>query len=304
MTTIYIAGPMTGIPEFNFPAFHAAEAMLKAEGHTVVNPARHDEEQGLDVTGLTGFEAPDGFDLTETLLWDLEQVAHVDVVYLLRGWENSKGARAEVALARALGKEVWHQPGPRVVGLGGLLASGKDAVADHLVDKHGFVKLNMSEPLHEAMLALDPYVAAVPDCPTPGSIIRYSELVQRVGYTEAKTWPEVRALLQRLGTDVGRNMFGENVWTDIAARKIDALTAEGRDVVITGLRFHNELEMVAQRGTTVWVSRPVENGGTAPDPAAHESETSLRWTDFSDLIENVGSLADLHAEADWRLGLA
>ena len=42
MKHIYIAGPMRGYPEFNFPAFYAAEERLRARGHAVFNPARRD----------------------------------------------------------------------------------------------------------------------------------------------------------------------------------------------------------------------------------------------------------------------
>lgn len=109
---LYIAGKMTGLPEFNFPAFFAAEKQLNDSGTETVNPARHDVENGLDVTGLTGNENPEGFDLKAALLWDLQQVADVDGIYLLDGWETSKGAAAELALARALGKQVVYQTPP------------------------------------------------------------------------------------------------------------------------------------------------------------------------------------------------
>ncbi|MGB3485339.1 MAG: DUF4406 domain-containing protein [Mycobacterium sp.] len=48
---IYVAGPMRGIPEFNFPAFHAAAAKLRADGHHVFNPAERDiETHGVDIS--------------------------------------------------------------------------------------------------------------------------------------------------------------------------------------------------------------------------------------------------------------
>ncbi|WP_201799299.1 dATP/dGTP diphosphohydrolase domain-containing protein [Subtercola vilae] len=109
---LYIAGKMTGLPEFNFPAFFAAEEALKSRGIESVNPARHDQDNGLDVTGMDGTESPEGFDLKAALLWDLAQVADADGVYLLDGWETSKGAAAELALARALGKEIIFQTDP------------------------------------------------------------------------------------------------------------------------------------------------------------------------------------------------
>lgn len=108
--TAYIAGPMRAIPEFNFPAFFAAEAALHEAGWLTINPARHDvDDTGFDPKGMTGNEdlAEFGFDLAEALSWDLEQIAkNADAVVLLPGWERSKGARAEVALAEALGKRV------------------------------------------------------------------------------------------------------------------------------------------------------------------------------------------------------
>lgn len=107
MTKVYIAGPMTGIPEFNFPAFDAAAEKYRAMGWEVVNPAEHDREAGLDVTGMTGDPAEAeaaGFVLTDALLWDLHQVAECDGIVLLAGWSRSSGAKAELALAAALGK--------------------------------------------------------------------------------------------------------------------------------------------------------------------------------------------------------
>lgn len=103
---VYLAGPMRGIPEFNFPAFASAAHHWRSAGVAVVSPAEHDLGTGFDPTGLTGDEdlAELDFDLTATLLWDLEQVAKADVIVLLPGWEQSSGVRAELATAAALGK--------------------------------------------------------------------------------------------------------------------------------------------------------------------------------------------------------
>lgn len=105
MSTIYLAGPMRGIPEFNFPAFFHAEELLRQKGHTVINPARHDVELGFRWHGLTGNEdlSEHNFDLHTTLAWDLAQVLTADQVALLPGWQQSAGARAEVAAAEAVG---------------------------------------------------------------------------------------------------------------------------------------------------------------------------------------------------------
>lgn len=286
---VYISGPMTGLPDYNFPAFFEAAAKLKAEGWAPTNPAYKDLQNG-DVEKVDGrYVMTDRFDLGRVLLDDLACVRHANAIYLLEGWEKSKGARAEHALAVALDKEIIFEPStPPLVGIGGLLASGKDTVADYLVEHHGYTKLNMSEPLHEAMLALNPIVS-----PGLDPVLRYGELVAAVGYTAAKENPEVRRLLQALGTEVGRKMFGENVWVDIAGRKIDALRAEGKPVVITGIRYPNELEMIRSRkgGHALWVARNVAQG-------AHASETSVQATDFDITIENISTLDALYASTE------
>jgi hypothetical protein len=86
---LYIAGPMTGYHAFNYPAFNAAQAKLERAGYEVINPAR----QGF------GLEYPDYLALA------LADVFACDAIALLPGWEGSKGVKAELALADALGKD-------------------------------------------------------------------------------------------------------------------------------------------------------------------------------------------------------
>ena len=111
---LYLAGPMRGIPEFNFPAFAKATFLLRYLGHEVFNPAEKDCEQyGTDISkgNATGSEqqaaAQHGFNLREALGVDLAWICtHADGIALLPGWRNSKGATAEHATAVALGLEV------------------------------------------------------------------------------------------------------------------------------------------------------------------------------------------------------
>lgn len=107
---VYLAGPMQGLPEFNFPAFHAFAAKLRADGFDVFSPAEKDiERTGKDIskgnaTGCHVQAAADGFNLRDALADDTWFICkEADAVALLPGWENSKGAQAEWALARALG---------------------------------------------------------------------------------------------------------------------------------------------------------------------------------------------------------
>jgi hypothetical protein len=89
---IYIAGPMTGIDELNFPAFHAAAARLRALGHEVVNPAEINPDPGA--SWQTCMHA------------DLAQLVTCDAIALLPGWEGSRGAELERHVAYALGMHV------------------------------------------------------------------------------------------------------------------------------------------------------------------------------------------------------
>jgi hypothetical protein len=89
---LYIAGPMSGYPDFNFPAFHAAAKALRAEGYTVVSPAEIAPEHGRDWTYY--------------MRKDLAEMLKCDTIYLLRGWSLSKGALLEKHVAEALGMRV------------------------------------------------------------------------------------------------------------------------------------------------------------------------------------------------------
>jgi hypothetical protein len=106
---VYIAGPMRGIAGFNFAAFDEAADILKAIGYTVCNPADRDREAHGDIgwsytTGDLDAVAEQGFSLREALAYDTDWISkHADAVAVLPGWEASRGARAEVALAHALG---------------------------------------------------------------------------------------------------------------------------------------------------------------------------------------------------------
>ena len=103
MARVYIAGPMTGYPEYNFPAFHRAAADWRREGWDVTNPAEMDE-------ALDGFNAKtDAAKSHEHYMWrDLPALCACDAIALLPGWERSKGCRNEVAVARMCGLEFYH----------------------------------------------------------------------------------------------------------------------------------------------------------------------------------------------------
>lgn len=102
---IYIAGPMTGYSDHNFPAFDKAQKLLEAEGHRVLSPAQLDRAVGVHEDTV---ELPPDF-LREAVLRDIATIFFCQAIYLLKGWENSKGARAEKAFCEWLGLEIRYE---------------------------------------------------------------------------------------------------------------------------------------------------------------------------------------------------
>jgi hypothetical protein len=91
---IYIAGPMTGLPEHNRPAFHEAAALLRSHGFDVLNPAELDESENA------GEIKPWEYYLRRDLG---ALLAQCDKVAFLPGWQHSRGARLERYVSKAIG---------------------------------------------------------------------------------------------------------------------------------------------------------------------------------------------------------
>lgn len=92
MMTIYLSGPMSGLPENNYPAFHEAAARLRRLGLRVENPAENAPPACGSWQGYMRLA--------------LVQLARCDGVALLPGWRQSSGARLENCIARRLGLDV------------------------------------------------------------------------------------------------------------------------------------------------------------------------------------------------------
>lgn len=113
---LYLAGPMTGIPQFNFPAFFAAAEILRDNGHVVASPAEMDIQEVGDGAlrsedgklAADGTAADTGYTFGDFLSRDVKLVADaVDAVACLPGWQKSKGARLEVYVALICDKPVY-----------------------------------------------------------------------------------------------------------------------------------------------------------------------------------------------------
>ena len=90
---IYLSGPMTGLPDFNYPAFNEAAKTLRDLGSYVFNPAEC-------------FNGKQDLPKEEYMRADIKAVLEATVVVTLDGWENSSGAQLEVEVAKAIGTPV------------------------------------------------------------------------------------------------------------------------------------------------------------------------------------------------------
>ena len=117
---IYCSGPITNMPNHNRAAFDAAEKRLTAQGHFVINPHRISEPFGTAVEIAKAFQShyyeesrhPFAEAIYESIMSaDLAAVRSCDAIYLLREWENSRGAKKERAEAIKCGLEVRQEGG-------------------------------------------------------------------------------------------------------------------------------------------------------------------------------------------------
>ena len=100
---VYICGPMTGIPRFNLPAFDAAAVELRACGYEVISPGELDDP----VVRQMEWDSPDGSPLAKVGTWgsflarDVQLLADdgIRAIFVLPGWESSRGARLETFVA-------------------------------------------------------------------------------------------------------------------------------------------------------------------------------------------------------------
>jgi hypothetical protein len=171
-----------------------------------------------------------------------------------------------------------------LIGLHGYPGVGKDAIAN-ILSAHGYRRLAFADKLRESLLALNPVVLI-----EGGRGHRLRPVVEAMGWDTAKRRiPEVRELLQRFGTEVGRELLGTDVWVDLAFRD-----APPSATVITDVRFPNELAAVRSRGgVVVEVRRP---GHGAVNDHASETRHACDYT-----LDNDGDIDALREKVEHLL---
>lgn len=185
-----------------------------------------------------------------------------------------------------------------IVGVNGVSEAGKDSIGRICVEEWGCKHLAFATRMKEFALAVNPWVPIdhmqSPEAVnTRGQFVRLRELVEKVGWDEAKKNPEVRRLLQATGTEGGRKTLDEALWI----KQVSPLVRGKRNYVITDVRFLNEAEFIRNHGgIVVRVERP--GYGPALGHVSDVHEDSL----WDEVIHNNGTLDDLRKTVIDRLG--
>jgi hypothetical protein len=174
-----------------------------------------------------------------------------------------------------------------LIGISGFAQSGKDTLAGLIAAQSGWHVLHFADKLREACRALNPIV----DVNEFGFDERWKEIESELGYEGGKNHPrfgnEFRRIMQNMGTEVGRNILGPNIWVDAT---LNSMRPDVMGYVIADVRFPNEAQAITTRGgINVRVSRP----GVGPQ-GDHTSETSLNSWPFDMRLTNDGTPEDLY----------
>jgi cytidylate kinase len=164
-----------------------------------------------------------------------------------------------------------------VLMLNGKIGSGKDTAASYLCERWGFTRLSFGDHVRKGLLAMDPYV------PTEAhGVLRLSTLVEVMGGWDAvkRQVGEVRRLLQKYGTEGGRDIHGGDCWSNIVVKEIRELRDEekGNLIVISDLRFKEEFNRIYKYfdGLTGSLVRVVNISGRGEDNNHSSEQTDMK----------------------------
>jgi hypothetical protein len=174
----------------------------------------------------------------------------------------------------------------RIIALSGWARSGKDTVADYLVEHHGYTKVSFADPIRKALYTLNPEIRDI-----SGLVYTFKQAADLFGWELMKEYfPTYRDLMQRMGTEVGRDMFGEDFWVQQALKSIEP----GQKVVLSDCRYRNEADAVRSADGVVWrVER--EGNYSAND---HASERDLDAYLFDLILFNDEGIEELYVDVE------
>lgn len=179
-----------------------------------------------------------------------------------------------------------------IIALSGYARAGKDVAASVLVEQFGFKQVAFADKLRDMIYAINPI------CNVNGynninhmvgqNVVYVQDVIDKYGwdgYKKTVYGPEIRRLLQRLGTEGGRQTLWDTIWIDAALTGLD----ENAKVVVSDARFFNEFDAVRARGGYIW---RIERPGIGP-VSDHPSETEApKYDKFSLFITNDGTIEE------------
>jgi hypothetical protein len=184
-----------------------------------------------------------------------------------------------------------------IIGLAGYAGAGKDTVGNILIEKHGYRRIAFADKVRGLAYDINPIIDGKQ---------RLQNIVEEIGWDEAKQHPEVRRVLQDTGL-AGRNFLGEDIWIwEALGETIFNEGAMGNpmeekeqgsikeNIVITDVRFENEARFIKDFGGVVW---QIVREGVSP-VNDHISETDLIGFNFDKTLTNNGDLENLEAQID------
>ena len=193
-----------------------------------------------------------------------------------------------------------------IIGICGLIGSGKDTVAQFLINNHNFVKISFADKLKDAVSVMFSWDRELLDGKTDASR-EWRE--KEDPYWTAETGRSIppRLVLQEFGTECMRNGFYDGIWVSLTKQHI--LNNPDTNFVIPDVRFPNEAKMLYEIDGEVWrVKRgndPVwfriyQDVGVEPKDV-HPSEWAWAHTKFTQTVNNNGTLEQLKSRVQDHL---
>lgn len=178
-----------------------------------------------------------------------------------------------------------------IIGLTGYAQSGKDTVANILVEDYGFTRIAFADKIRDLLFEMDPPVPM--GYGLEAHVVGLRNYVEIYGWDRAKQNPIVRSMLQNLGVGA-RTVFGDNHWIVEALKSID----REQNYVITDVRFKNEAEWLTDiYNAEIW--RVVRPGIEAVNN--HISEHDLDGYKADSVFDNDGTLEDLKRLVEFKM---
>lgn len=174
-----------------------------------------------------------------------------------------------------------------IIGLSGYAQTGKDTVATYLIHEYGYHRVAFADTIREALYNLNPTILL------DGKYRPLATAVNILGWEGLKANSnDARVLLQRMGTEVGRNMFDKDFWVNQAFTRNKI--KPGDKVVFTDVRYPNEFESIKTNNGVVWRIERMNVKAVN----SHTSENALNDAKFDGLLINNSTKEDLQNAID------